>query len=238
MTEVTQGGILTGNEIRRQVESKGIYISPWTPGNVRDEEVVGSQINPASYDLTLGNKVSVYKTVTMFSNLSTKKGPHGILGKAEGLNPRPPKDIGMGEFIERDPAGVLNVKTVNQTWDFEIDPGKGWLLKPGIGYLMHTHEIVLTKRYVPVLDGKSSMGRLFVTAHVTAGYGDPGFNGQYTLECVALYPTVVFPGMRFCQIRFHTMVGEPIDYEETGTYKGGLARGPIASQSWKQFTRV
>lgn len=234
MTEIVQGGILTGNEIKREVEqTQNIHISPWRPSHVKEED----KINPASYDLTLGNEVAVYRAVTVFSNEQQRKQGSLLAPNPISYAKQPPASVGRGDCLERDPTGVLNVKTVNHVWEFEIDPAKGWLLKPGIGYLMHTHEVVRTDRYVPVLDGKSTMGRLFVTAHVTAGYGDPGFNGQYTLECVSLYPLLVFPGMRFCQIRFHTMVGAAVNYEEKGTYKGALAQGPIPSYSWKQFQK-
>jgi len=89
---------------------------------------------------------------------------------------------------------------------------------------------------VPVIDGKSSIGRLFIAMHITAGYGDTGFNGQYTLEVTAVHPVIVYPGMRFCQMRFHTTVGEVLDYANCDShYTGANAMGPVASQAYKQF---
>lgn len=82
-------------------------------------------------------------------------------------------------------------------------------LEPRKLYLLHTAERVSTKAFVPVLDGKSSIGRLGICIHLTAGYGDPGFDGQYTLEVTCVIPVRIYAGMRFCQMRFHTMVGEP-----------------------------
>lgn len=108
-------------------------------------------------------------------------------------------------------------------------------LYPGRLYLMHTIERVCTRTLVPIVDGKSSIGRLGVFVHVTAGYGDPGFDGQYTLEVLATYPTRVYAGMRFCQIRFHRLEGEPIDYQVKGNYPREPA--PVASRSWKQFVK-
>jgi len=98
---------------------------------------------------------------------------------------------------------------------------------------MHTAERVFSNRFVPVLDGKSSIGRLGICVHLTAGYGDPGFNGQYTLEVTTVYPVRVYPRMRFCQMRFHMIEGEVQQY--TGNYTGGSAMGPVASRCWKQF---
>jgi dCTP deaminase len=233
--KIVQGGILTGNEIKREVENtQNIQVHPWDPTHLNYED----KLNPASYDLTLGDEVAVYKAVTLFNHAPEKTNPL-VAPIPIPFRPEPPRaGVGDGECIFADPNGRLNVKAVNHVWKFKIDPKKGWLLKPGIGYLMHTVERVRTDKYVPVLDGKSTIGRLFVTAHITAGFGDPGFDGQYTLEVVSTYPITVFPFMRFCQIRFHTQVGEPVDYQSKGTYKGELAKGPIPSYSWKQFQKT
>lgn len=114
----------------------------------------------------------------------------------------------------------------------------GFLLQPGRLYLMHTVERVWTESFVPVLDGKSSVGRLGIHVHVTAGYGDPGFDGQYTLEVVAHQYVVVYPGMRFCQMRFHEISGAHESYRAMGNYRGELAAGPVPSQVWRQFEKM
>lgn len=128
----------------------------------------------------------------------------------------------------------LDARKDNATklWYFDEE---GLLLHPGELYLMHTVERVCTRKYVPVLDGKSSIGRLGVMVHVTAGYGDPGFDGQYTLEVVVVHPVRVYAGMRFCQMRFHLLEGEMVDYSIRGNYVGKAANGPVPSKSWKQF---
>jgi deoxycytidine triphosphate deaminase len=125
----------------------------------------------------------------------------------------------------------LDARVENKTTQGVI-PEAGIILRPNVGYLMHTVERVGSRRYVPVLDGKSSMGRLFIQVHATAGYGDPGFFGQWTLEVTVTYPVRVYPGMRIAQMRFHEMVGAVRLYE--GNYKGD-ATGPIASRAWRQF---
>jgi dCTP deaminase len=148
---------------------------------------------------------------------------------------------------------VLDSKKDNPCEFFDIEHGGVWLY-PGHLYLMHTAECVRTDKYVPVLDGKSSIGRLGVQVHMTAGYGDPGFDGQYTLEVTAVYPTRVYAGMRFCQMRFHelscgdgrlahasgpgTKAGAWKRGEEhlyNGNYTGEASMGPVPSRSWKQF---
>jgi dCTP deaminase len=138
----------------------------------------------------------------------------------------------MRIYAEIHTWGYLDAKEDNPTELREL-PEEGFVLLPGIGYLLHTEERVRTDRYVPIIDGKSSIGRLFVTVHVTAGFGDPGFDGQYTLETTVTHPVKVYPGMRITQMRFHTIAGEVGLYE--GNYTGEGAKGPVASRSFKQF---
>jgi len=144
--------------------------------------------------------------------------------------------LGKGVRVYTEPLPgreiVLDAKTDNPSRYFEMG-AEGMILKPGTGYLLHTEEVVGTSSLVPVLDGKSSLGRLFLNVHFTAGYGDAGFLGQYTMEVSVLYPLRVYPGMRFAQIRFHTIAGEQMLYQ--GNYQGAAALGPVASRSWKQF---
>lgn len=174
--------ILTGPEIQLQVELGKIQISPFHP----------EQVNPASYDLRLGEEYLQYVA------------PHGLTLDAKAENPTLP-----GKIFD-----------------------KGLLLCPGTLYLMHTVEVVGTREFVTVIDGKSSIGRLGIVCHLTAGFGDPGFFGQYTLEVSVIHPVRVYAGMRFCQARFQTVQGEPAQYD--GNYAKD-SRGPVASRSWRQF---
>lgn len=120
----------------------------------------------------------------------------------------------------------------------EVIDNMGFLLSPGRLYLMHTEERVFTSKYVPVLDGKSSIGRLGICVHLTAGYGDSFFDGQYTLEVTAVQPVIIYRGMRFCQMRFHELVGEAIDYRAKGNYTGKSSMGAVPSMAYKQFGDV
>ncbi len=165
-------------------------------------------LNPASVDLHLGGEVAVYD-IGSYSH-------HGL----------------VQVLLEND--GVLDAKKENSVQRFTI-PKDGLVLRPGTLYLMHTLERVCTKAYVPVLDGKSSIGRLGIKVHETAGYGDPGFDGQYTLEVTCVHPVRIYAGMRFCQMRFHTMLGEVELYGHRSNYTGVLAQGPVPSRSFKQF---
>lgn len=201
-----QHGVLSGHEIEKQVKEERIRIDPFNP----------KHLNPASYDLTLGGGVLVYQGAV----------GNRYWGSPDGAGLVPYDPYGEKEYE------VLDSRKPNPTEAFHIGP-EGWVLKPGIGYLMHTVERVWTGNFVPVLDGKSSVGRLFIKVHETAGYGDPGFDGQYTLEVTAVHPVRVYVGMRICQIRFHTIAGQPKLYE--GNYRGDTAQGAVASRSWNQF---
>ena len=169
-------------------------------------------INPASIDLRLGNEVKVYEDWV----------------QAEDAG-------GDGHLFRAKTFSVRDVKHKPSTLSFEADPDKGWVLKPGILYLMHTFERIRLGRMVSVLDGKSSLGRLGIQVHVTAGYFDPGWDGQGTLEVVVTHPIRVYPGMKFCQMRFHSLVGEMLNYQETGHYTGKAAFGAEASAAHTQF---
>jgi dCTP deaminase len=195
------GMILTGPEIEKQVGTKRIQITPF------DRE----RLNPASYDVSLGNQVAVYTDWVECYEASSDDGRY---------------------FVAK-PGKELDSKKELATKTFTMDPVLGWVIKPGLLYLMHTAEVISTDHYVPIIDGKSSVGRLGIVVHLTAGFGDPAFNGQYTLEVTAVHPIRVYPGMRFCQVRFHKMEGNIQLY--AGNYTGEAAMGPVASRSWRQF---
>jgi len=236
---VSEGGILTGKAICEAVASGLITITPWAPAQLVERAWTDHRyVNAGSYDLLLGDYVAVYQAVTYFIHKDVALFEYeakSYYDRATKVKGGEDHYIGNGSAIYMDPTGVLDSKKKNPVYLFKMDPTLGWLCKPGIGYLMHTRERILTSCYEPVIDGKSSMGRLFTTAHVTAGYGDPGFNGQYTLEVTVTHPTIIYPGMRFCQMRFHTMVGEHMDYAAKGHYTGNNAMGPVPSMSWRQF---
>lgn len=129
----------------------------------------------------------------------------------------------------------LDARKQNEAAAVNIGP-EGKVINPGRLYLGHTVERIHTRTLVPGLVGKSSIGRLGVVVHVTAGHIEPGFNGQITLEIAALGPPVrLYAGMRIGQITFQEVVGEVEDYTARGHYVGEHARGAVASMSWKQF---
>lgn len=103
---------------------------------------------------------------------------------------------------------------------------EGIVLQPGTLYLGSTVERVSCHGLVPWIDGRSSVGRLGISVHVTAGRGDDGFEGCFTLEITVVHPVRVYAGDRIAQLTFLTTVGERNPYH--GRYAG--ADGPEASK--------
>ncbi len=94
-------------------------------------------------------------------------------------------------------------------------PQEGLVLQPNQLYLGRTIEHTETHNYVPMLEGRSSIGRLGLFVHVTAGFGDVGFCGYWTLEMFAVQPVRIYPGVQVCQIFYHTIEGHVTEYESS-----------------------
>lgn len=125
----------------------------------------------------------------------------------------------------------LDAAKDNLTREFKI-PSEGITLEPGVLYLCKTIEYTETHGCVPLLEGKSSTGRLGIDIHKTAGVGDIGFKGNWTLEITVTHPVRVYKGMRICQIMYHTVSGEIVETYE-GKYQGDTEIS--ASKMYKDF---
>lgn len=117
----------------------------------------------------------------------------------------------------------------------------GTLLIPGKLYLARTMERTTTEKFVPMLEGRSSVGRLGLSIHVTAGFGDVGFDGYWTLELSCVQPVLVYPGIEIAQIYYHTLADSEEDFGERGVpirYDKGKYQnnnGIQPSMLWKEF---
>ncbi|CRF34101.1 Deoxycytidine triphosphate deaminase [Brachyspira suanatina] len=105
---------------------------------------------------------------------------------------------------------VLDMKKPNSVKEIII-PESGYELKPNELYLGRTLEYTNTKKFVPMIEGRSSIGRLGIFIHITAGFGDVGFAGYWTLEIFCIKPIIIYPGVEIAQLYYHTIDGE---YEE------------------------
>ena len=106
---------------------------------------------------------------------------------------------------------VLDMKKKNEARKINI-PEEGLLLSPNKLYLGRTIEYTETRNLVPMLEGRSSIGRLGIFIHVTAGFGDVGFKGYWTLELFCIQPIKIYSGVEVCQMYFHTLEGGYEDY--------------------------
>lgn len=107
---------------------------------------------------------------------------------------------------------VLDMRRPNRFRRYAI-PEDGFVLQPHQLYLGRTLERTETHNYVPMLEGRSSVGRLGLFVHVTAGFGDVGFCGYWTLEMFAVQPVRIYAGVPICQIFYHTLCGEVTEYD-------------------------
>lgn len=106
---------------------------------------------------------------------------------------------------------VLDMKRSNRFRRYPIPP-EGFVLQPNQLYLGRTMERTETRNLVPMVEGRSSVGRLGLFIHVTAGFGDVGFCGYWTLEMFAVQPVRIYPEVPICQIFYHTIEGEVTEY--------------------------
>jgi len=124
----------------------------------------------------------------------------------------------------------------------EVDGDEAFILHPGEFVLGSTLErVTLPDDLVARLEGKSSLGRLGLLIHSTAGFIDPGWDGHVTLELsnVANLPITIYPGMKIGQLSF-VQLSEPAErpYGSAGIgskYQG--QRGPTPSRYWQNFPR-
>lgn len=149
-----------------------------------------SNIKSNSYDVHLGKHLKVYsKVLEQRSRVS--------VNNQYGLAPLP--------------GAYLDAKFNNEVHLFEI-PEEGYILYPNILYLGVTEERTKVERLVPFLEGKSSIGRLGIDIHATAGKGDAGFDHWWTLELSVVHPVKVYAGMPIGQIIFFRVGAVEVPY--------------------------
>lgn len=143
-------------------------------------------------------------------------------------------DVRLFEVLREPlPGGILDLRNVPEghTREVKLDED-GYVLMPGAFILGCTEEIIrIGGEMTAKVEGKSSLGRLGLAVHVTAGFIDPGFEGQVTLEIVNQFtrPLRLFPGMKIGQLTFTGLSHPPQHlYGRKGNYMG--QRGPVESR--------
>lgn len=173
--------ILTKDAIEREIQEGRIDIEPLTP----------ELFNPNSVNVRLHDELFVYDVdrSTIFTRIARK-----ILSSqwCDRLN-LPPSEI--------------DLKRIPEARQIKI-PSEGLVLMPGTLYIGSTVERTHSPHHVPLYEGRSSMARVGLESHVCAGWGDVGFNGNWTLEIRVTYPTRVYPHMEIGQVGFIDVRGD------------------------------
>src|ERR1700712_4045288 len=143
-------------------------------------------------------------------------------------------DVHLGKYLAIYKDETLDAKKHNEIEHFEIPP-EGYVLQPGQLYLGVTLEYTETHEHVPFLEGKSSTGRLGIDIHATAGKGDVGFCGNWTLEISGKQPGRIYKGMPIGQLIYFPVDGEiEVKYNQKKDAKyAGQTNRPVESMMWK-----
>lgn len=143
----------------------------------------------------------------------------------EAVNPNS-YNYTLGCEMLRLTSEIVDLKAADEFERVSIAGDGGYLLLPGECYLAHTAEVFGSRMFASLVTGRSSVGRKFVTNHVTAGLVDVGFEGQITLEVTVQRPTRVYMGIPFGQIFWFSLFGQAVQY--AGKYQS--QRGPVPSR--------
>lgn len=143
-------------------------------------------------------------------------------------------DVHLGRTLAVYKDSVLDAKKHNGIDIFEI-PDEGYILTPDNFYLGVTEEYTETHRHVPFLEGKSSVGRLGIDIHATAGKGDVGFCNYWTLEISVKKPVRVYKGMPIGQLIYFEIKGDiKTSYNSKPSAKYNDKKAiPVESMMWK-----
>jgi len=143
-------------------------------------------------------------------------------------------DVHLGKYLAVYVDPILDARKHNTVRELII-PEEGYVLQPGTLYLGVTHEYTETHRHVPFLEGKSSVGRLGIDIHATAGKGDVGFCNTWTLEISVCQPVRVYAGMPIGQLIFFETRGEvatKYNVKSNAKYNQRTEK-PVESMMWK-----
>lgn len=143
-------------------------------------------------------------------------------------------DVHLGAYLATYRERVLDARQHNPIDVFEI-PDEGFVLQAGILYLGVTLEYTETHSTVPFLEGKSSVGRLGIDIHATAGKGDVGFCNTWTLEISCTHPVRIYKGMPIGQLIYFQVHGDINTYynkKANAKYNERTIK-PVESMMWK-----
>lgn len=191
------GGMLTGEEIAKQIRKGNILIDPYDP----------KYMNPNSYNLRLHPQLKIYKrgsTDNRSAIVPTIRTFDTTINKHILRNEDRIKECCFLESSQLDPIDMMKD---NETIEFEIGE-EGYVLQPGVLYIGRTIERTFSDKFIPMINGRSSGGRLGLSIHVCAGFGDIGFDGTWTLEITVVEPLIIYPYAEVAQVCYFKPCGK------------------------------
>ena len=143
-------------------------------------------------------------------------------------------DVSLGKTLATYRDEILDAKKHNEIDHIEI-PTEGYVLLPGKTYLGVTQEYTESHKHVPFLEGKSSVGRLGIDIHATAGKGDVGFCNHWTLEISVNQPVRVYEGMPIAQLIYFVVRGDvrTLYSDKQSAKYNQRSTVPVESMMWK-----
>ena len=145
-------------------------------------------------------------------------------------------DVHLGAALAIYKSAILDAREHNEIEHFTIPP-EGYVLHPDTLYLGVTDEYTETHKHVPFLEGKSSVGRLGIDIHATAGKGDVGFCNTWTLEISVKQPVRIYAGMPIGQLIYFVVQGDcinPYNSKQGAKYNEKTVK-PVESMMFKNF---
>jgi dCTP deaminase len=143
-------------------------------------------------------------------------------------------DVHLSQHLAVYKDRVLDAKLHNTIDHFEIGD-EGFVIQPGTLYLGATVEYTETHSTVPFLEGKSSVGRLGIDIHATAGKGDVGFCNFWTLEISCVQPVRIYAGMPIGQLIYFKVAGDIQNYynKKSNAKYNDRTHQPVESMMWR-----
>lgn len=151
-------------------------------GRILIEPFHEENVGPNSVDVTLSNTLLTYVSCTIEKD-------------ENDVNHVVKTDNYWGD-------GFLDMAADNVVFELDI-PEDGLVLSPGILYLGSTNEKAGSDYFVSMYEGRSSMARLGLQSHLSAGFGDINFKSNWTLEITTIHPLKIYPNVRIGQVYFH-----------------------------------
>ncbi len=220
--------ILTDTAICEAIQQQKLIITPWND----------AQLNSNSYDVTLSPLLLVPRMAPMLYEIAFVEPPVQLLQQTQMESQQHVIRPSPNNYQFQDT--YLDLKREDQDYLEVTIPEKGLILFPGVLYLGCTNEYTENPVFVPEIRGKSSLGRLGVQVHQTAGFGDLGFKGHWTLEISVIHPVRVYPNIRFAQLAFYQPAGvvtQLYDKKPGSKYSDQPAK-PVASAYYRNFEKT